>query len=439
MSNIKQGGGETSLADLCLSTASLYQINPTKVDGALMARLASLLIASEQQPGGPYLGPAKTPDLLTNLAVGYVFATFKKPLPNVTRFIQRQRQSANHSPAIKTLLQKYDDLVTADSPRPHVPSSVEHTAIFSAARHQLNHLAPPEKTTALSFLDTIRQADKSHEIALLPSFFNSSLTKQSLSMPLQELGLANIYCWIAYSIYDKLLDDEPAAHLLSVANIAMRKSLKIYTNLAPSTDLLQNTIEHTFLNMDHANAWELANARFKRAGENLTIPHLPRYDRYQILADRSAGHILGPLAIAILCDVSSESFHHIKKGLRHYLIARQLSDDIHDWKEDFNAGHASSTVTYLLQQLHIGPGTYSFTTLLDAMQTHFWKASMEKFTAIIVRHLQHSRRYLLRSGILEKGAPLFALHDQLENTAQMSLAQYRSSRSFLETYLRYGK
>lgn len=426
-----QQSREVSLETFCLSLARLYRQNPSLVSGALMAELTKRLIAAESQPGGPYYSENYTLDFTTNLAIAYLFTCLKMPLPNLTAFITANRSSAPSSS--KQLLYTYDQYFK-NTPKKHAARSSEHRAIFAATKKYLARLPQPEKPLALAFLEKINQADASQEIALIPTFFAKSLISPPPSPPTHQLGQANIFCWIAYSIYDQLIDEGSDIQQLPIANTAMRESLTRYQTLFAADHPFQQTILSTFNAMDHANAWELTNCRFKRAGEDIILADFPRYGTYKIIADRSSGHILGPLAITTLCDVSTETYTHIEKGLRHYLIARQLSDDIHDWKEDFTAGHISSTVSYLLQQLGVRPGTHSSTSLQAAMQAIFWQDAMKNFTAIIVRHIHHSRRHLLKSGMLSPAGPVFALHDRLETIANQSLAEYHTSKDFLSSY-----
>lgn len=430
--NQLQQAREVPLDIFCLSLARLYLQNPSFLDGNLMAQLTKRLIAAESQPGGPYYDKNRNLDFHTNLAIAYLFACLKMPLPNLTTFIATHRSLAPSSS--KELLLAYDQAFK-NTPRNRTPTSPEHRAIFAATKTYLTrHLLQPEKRLALAFLHKIHRADTNQEIALIPTFFANSLISPPASLPLQQLGEANIYCWIAYSIYDKLIDDEPNPHLLPVANITMREALIRHQALFAPKHPFQQTILSAFNAMDHANAWELAHCRFKRAGEDIIISKLPHYQTYRILADRCSGHILGPLAIATLCDVSEDAYAHIEKGLRHYLIARQLSDDIHDWKEDFAAGHASSTITYILQELRVQPGTHSFAALQAALQKNFWHYSIENFTTIIVRHIHRSRHHLLQSGLLNKTGALFTLHDRLETIAKQSLSEYHASKTFLNSY-----
>lgn len=423
---------EVPLDALCLSIAQLYKRNSSLLDGARMAQLTHRLIASESQPGGPYYGPRGTLDLPTNLAIGYLFSLFNKPLPNVASFIAAHRTQTSHSPSIIKLLQKYDAALTHSSKKPSTTTS--HRLIFTGAKKQLSSLRQPEKSLATAFLRKIQQSDTNQEIALLPTFFANSLITPLTSPPLQQLGEANVFCWVAYSIYDDILDDEPAAEYLPIANIAMRLAIQKYQTLFPSTHLLQQTILATFTAMDHANAWEVINCRFKRVGESIVISSLPSYGRNTFLAQRSVGHILGPLVISTLAQLPSSAIHNIEKGLHHFLAARQLSDDIHDWKDDLHAGHACSVVTFILNHLDIQPDTYELAPLLLKMQHDFWDHSMEAINSSIHRHLRLSRSYLLKDGYIRDDGELFALLSRLEDATVKSTSEHKRYQEFLASY-----
>lgn len=423
---------EVPLDALCLSIAQLYKRDPSLLDGARIAQLTHRLIAAESQPGGPYYGPHGTLDLPTNLAIGYLFKLFDKPLPNVATFIDAHRPNTSHPPAVARLFHKYDTALTHPSKKPS--ANAPHRLIFTGAKKQLSSLHQPEKSLATAFLRKIQQSDTNQEIALLPTFFANSLITPLDSPPLQQLGEANVFCWVAYSIYDDILDDEPAAQYLPIANIAMRLSIQKYQALLPSTHPLQQTILTTFTAMDHANAWEVINCRFKRVGESIIISALPTYGRNTFLAQRSVGHILGPLVLSTLAQLPNSAIHNIEKGLHHFLTARQLSDDLHDWKDDFHAGHACSVVTFILNHLHIQPDTYEFAPLLLRMQHDFWDHSMEAINSSIRRHLRLSRSYLLKDGYIKNDGELFALLSRLEDATVKSTGEHKRYQDFLASY-----
>ena len=422
---------EASLSRFCLSIAQAYEKDKSSLDGEVMADLASRLLAAEVAPGGPYIGPNGIPDLDTNVAVGYLFACFKKPLPRVGAFITIARAAQPLSRSTEELLHKYDVALATTNVKPASPP--DHRKIFAATKRSLRDLQEPEKSLALAFLSKIKKADESYEIALLPTFFANSLSSKLPPLPLTELGKANILCWIAYSIYDKLLDGEPDAHFLPVANITMRRTIELYRTILPDAHPFMQTILDSFTAMDHANAWEITNCRFKRAGESILISSLPHYGHHAFLAKRSLGHILGPLLIAALLNLHTTQVHSLKKGLCHYLIARQLSDDIHDWQEDFKAGHASSVVTSILRHLAIQPGEYRYIPLLMQMKHDFWEHSMEMANHQIHHHLKLSRYYLNRGGV-RKESELLTLHERLASSALQSADQLKEYKKFLANY-----
>lgn len=419
------------LHKVCLALAEDYVQNKTKPDGALLAHLVKRLVKAEVRPGGPYYSEDGSVDFLTNLAVGYLFTSLKKPLPSVDIFIKSHRPQ-KLSPTTLAILKKYEKLYTFLPPaNPHNKS---HQAIFATVEKQLSRLDEPLRLHSLSFLSRVQHADKNQEIALLPRFFYDSLTSPFVVPPLAQLGEANIYCWIAYTIYDHIIDGEQITEYLPVANLAMRLALARYQALFPPNHPFQQQVQHTFNTMDWANSWEMAHCRFPQNSKYITIPALPTYGRYQLLAHRSFGHVLGPLALAHLAGVQASAIKNIEKGFEHYLIARQLNDDLHDWQQDISAGQASAVVTHILKHLQIQPGTYELEPLITQMQTDFWQHSMKAINSIVRRHLQLCRQHFLKSGVVKNEGELFALISHLEAIATQSNLEHQRSQTFATTY-----
>lgn len=76
-----------------------------------------------------------------------------------------------------------------------------------------------------------------------------------------------------------------------------------------------------------------------------------------MLAQRAMGHVIGPLLELRDSDKLHSQQLAIQRGLEQYLIARQLNDDIHDWKQDVSVGQITFVVAYLLKQLEVTPRT----------------------------------------------------------------------------------
>lgn len=397
-----------------------------------MARLIKRLIAAETAPGGPYRNAHGEPDLLTNIAVGYLFVYLHIPLPGVTLFINARR-AGKQSREVTELLRKYDAALLLRQPFQKTSTPLADT-VFSTVTAQITQFDEPLRSLALQFLQRIKKADTHFEIPLFASHFSSTLAATPSNLPLTLLGEANVYCWMAYTIYDHLLDEQSGVEGLPVANCAHRLALTRYHSLFPSDHPFSKLVTSTFDDMDIANSWELANCQFIQDGNSIIIPSLPRYHRFQGLARRSFGHALGPMALTYLCHQTAPSRHLIEKGIRHYLIARQLTDDIYDWQEDIRKGSGSAVVTYILRHARIRPGTYEINSLVAHMQEDFWLYSMEATNTLIKEHIQLSRKYLLKSGCFLPHGPLFDLLERLTSTANQSVRTHADYKQFISTY-----
>lgn len=422
---IEQG----ALDEICLALAQTVR-QGKKPGGALLARLAQRLIQAEVKPGGPYYGASHSPDFFTNLAIAYLFVCLQQPLPGLTAFIDAERHRTKHSARTRQLLKDYDARLL----QPTSPRTTAKLTSYAQATRRLSTLEEPLKTQALRFLLRIEEADKSGEIALLPTMFYHSLVSPFSFPPLATLGELNVYTWLAYTIYDHVLDGEPLTDHLPVANTALRLVLSGYRRVFPPGHSFHQKVDNVFTAMDTANSWEARHCRFKIKDTAITIDSLPAYGRCNLLAQRSYAHVLGPLALVHLSSPSPDAVESIEKGLSHYLIARQLNDDLHDWQQDMRAGQASAVVTYILKQCKVKPGDYTIDSLITRMQANFWNHSMEAIAANICRHVDISRKHLLKSGLMNKSGEFFALLTHLEDIARQSSKEHDRFQDFADTY-----
>lgn len=317
----------------------------------------------------------------------------------------------------------------------HVPKSVEppvegleprHNAIVKIAKETFYTCNEPLRSTALTVVDHMRAADKNFEIMLLPHFFALGLDVPTPLTDQQDilLCLANLYCWIAYTIYDDFLDNEGTPWQLPIANISLRACLKSYRmTLLNQEDFLHYT-DRVFAAMDEANAWEVSHCRFIVKDRKLTISELPKYGTLSVLATRAFAHALGPMAILAESPVSSRQTQHVKSAFRHYLIARQLNDDMQDWQQDVQTGQASYVVTTILRDMRMKPGTYDFAHLLPAMQKRFRQTTMLKITRRMLSHIDLSRQAFARSQTLRDKNDIYDLLNTLERSAEHSLDKH---------------
>jgi hypothetical protein len=265
-------------------------------------------------------------------------------------------------------------------------------------------------TAAKPILDTLLTHDMAEQLVLLPYLFWQTIDKKytkQIKYPdqfLKTLGEATLYGWIAYTIIDNVLDNEPNPLHISTALYAHRQmgflfthaieqetSLSFHTRLKRQS--LLNTLFHTTMNtLDRANQWEVTYARIN---PDTTVKDIkiPMYTKLSItisndvdktiiapsLADRSIGHALGPLAICMALGrkPNNKEIKHLLTLFRCYLTARQLNDDAHDWEEDLTKGHLTAVTSALLASYRSAhpKSKQTIQTLLASgkLKTHFWE------------------------------------------------------------------
>jgi hypothetical protein len=189
-----------------------------------------------------------------------------------------------------------------------------------------------------------------------------------------------------------------------------------------------------FDEMDMANAWELAHCRFNVEDDQLTLQTLPRFGNCMILARRACGHVIGPLVLLEVAGATAIQKRSIRRGFDHYLIARQLSDDMHDWMSDVRKGHVSYVVASLLRTLRLPPGVYMTSELIERMALQFFDSGLRQICEKMLWHIAQSRMYFAKSTLLRDEAPFFDLMDQLERIAQQGLQAHKDQIAFTRIY-----
>lgn len=306
-------------------------------------------------------------------------------------------------------------------------------------RHDWLALKPELRDNAQEFLRSITKSSDSAEIVALPQAFNKSLVRpldKTQDRLLMNLGLANLYGWAAYTIYDDFLDDEGQPALLPVATTALRYSLEAFDKALPGDQAFRTLVRQTFDRIDGANAWELAHCRLGRQDQKLVIAALPDYGDLAGLAERSLGHSLTPLAVlrAKGIGLNSSSFHATQQAFIHYLAARQLNDDAHDWETDLRNGHTTYVVTRLLSDARVKPGSYGWSKLLSLVQKPFWRVTLPKICHDISQQTKLSRDSLAQLPELQPSNVLAKLLDRIDASVAETLAVQRQTQTFLAHY-----
>lgn len=280
-------------------------------------------------------------------------------------------------------------------------------------------------------LAAVRARDVVGEIALLPFMTVQSFAKshQLNAKQLANLGAANITCWMSYTVYDDFLDNEGDPLFLSAANCAHRASLLFAAQAQIDTTRYQAFFDA----MDSANTWEQQHARFSITETTITCKTLPVYADMGVLADRAGGHIAGACLVAEQLLASSE-YITFEQALRHYLIAKQYNDDIHDWKQDLMAGRITPVVAMILSDAGLTHGTHHFDLLLPRAEEVFYRTT---FARVIVQMQLECQRalsllhtipsYVPQAGI---GQRIAAIVRSSEESLHIQKSQVEFARAF---------
>jgi hypothetical protein len=290
---------------------------------------------------------------------------------------------------------------------------------------------------------------------------------QNISLHLlDELALANLFGWMAYTIYDDVLDgeihDSPQL-LLSAANFFLRSLTLQYAALdAQIPGLLDEYIKMMNI-IDDANAWEQVHCRALIENGVLVLPkELPYGLRTTTaaagraalakLADRSLGHALPALGVLFVAGYAPDSREVVAvlAFFRNYLTARQLHDDAHDWKEDLLRGRVNSVGARLIalwfddKDKYENENKFDLTKAISDFQKLFWREVIPGVVADIIFFLDCARGEICGSDVggavdgralFKNPAPFLRLIERLQFAAERALRERDEAVNFLETYI----
>jgi hypothetical protein len=310
--------------------------------------------------------------------------------------------------------------------------------IVQEAKKSFTHLGRELKRQVYTMIDKIAAGDTSQEIVMMPQLFANSFrpSKPLTTDTLATLSRANLFGWLAYTIYDDFLDEQGSTPLLPVANTALRASLKEFEATLTGHPAGWKLVHTTFDLIDSANSWEVAVCRGTVQGDTLTVLQLPRYGKLEKLAERSLGHTLTPVIILLLqgYELDSPEIQGMQTALSHYLIARQLLDDMHDWEEDLQRGHLNPIVTELMRATRVEPGDYALSELIPRLRRAFWQWTLSTMCTRTERHITAARRAAARTKLFVPNSSFVGLLDRLDAILKDTRTKQAAATDFLQAY-----
>ncbi len=348
------------------------------------------------------------------------------------------------SPSLTTALilemmllhQDYLKLTQQSQPKQNKAKEL-HINTMNFIDNRLESTSPNIQAMFKTFSSKLRKTDDDVKIILLPYLFYTSLNHEKTKktkLPKDffiKLGAANLYGWIAYTIYDDFLDDEGSPQTLPTANVCLRELTNIFESILPNTHF-----PHTFHSImdaiDGANAWEVANCRFTNSTQTGDQP-LPNFKNFQQLANKSLGHALGPLAVLTALGYEPENIDYQKtlNFFTHYLIARQLNDDAHDWEHDFNKGQLNAVSTILLREAHIDD---LYSVDLEKLNELFWDKVVLDIATIMLDHIKSARESIQSVKLIHDFTLFENLLKPIEQSAHKVISEQKKATEFIAAY-----
>jgi len=282
---------------------------------------------------------------------------------------------------------------------------------------------------------SLQVKDPSSEIALLPYHF---FKKIKSSYPVISdihfpLAVATVFGWIGYTIIDKTVDGEATAGQLPLAVKCIREMSAIFRSLLVSEND-HAAVQKILDGIENAILWEQGNCKLSKQGECFMIPEImPDYSKYRYLAEKSLGYALAPIIMCMQCDEFAQAAL-FERFFRHYIIARQLHDDAHDWLEDLRNGFINSASVGLIIEWEERNGN-----LLDiekdqyCLQDFFWKKYINTISGNIAYHCKKARETLGEVIILTDTTFLETLLTPLEQSAGRAVSERDKAMRFLST------
>lgn len=319
-----------------------------------------------------------------------------------------------------------------------VDTSVQqwHSQIIDQATHLFD--SEPDLLANFShWVTRITQHDPQHHITLLPWIFAQTLSPSTTHFShsfYQQLGLANLLGWIAYTIYDNFLDEEADPADLPLANVCLRLLTRLFESALPAETGFADLFHRVMTQLEAANLWEVTQTRLKRHHSHWQLPKkIPRYPGYRQLAQKSMAHALGPMAVMMGQgqSFSSPFGQAVWQFFTHYLIVRQLNDDLHDWKSDLERGHLNAVSAHLLRQS-------SFKQIgireIQELEKRFWLSEIDIIAHDIRRHVKLGKKALKRAPVIAHPQVWSELLDTYLRAVATALEQRDQTVTFWHSY-----
>lgn len=401
-----------------------------------LAQLLKEITSRELKPGGPYQElNEKNPSAKLNLAIFEFLKTQDISLPNLTKFLKENNliKAELGGLGVNKKLNSQETVAEKEERE-------EIKKIFKLAKAELSSL---DKNLVLELIKTLKITAKNNpdkQMLLMPFYFYKSLDlklNKKRNELITKLGLINAYFWTAFIIYDDFWDEDEKAKpsLLPLANLMSRELINFYFSFFRSYEGYNKYLTNLFSKADGANYFETKNCHFlkpiKTTPLDLEKIKLVDYNDYEIKFLPVATHLLGSLAMMAELDfkINDKKIKNLENFFRHYLIARQLNDDLHDFKEDLKRGHLSPAVNETLREAK----AQELNSINEEdLAKIFWLKTLKTLAKRIIKEIDIAEGELKKIKIIKNPELLLKFCRLSKNSALKALKEREESLAFIK-------
>ncbi len=318
-----------------------------------------------------------------------------------------------------------------------------YQAIEKAIHKRLDQLSPELKKQAQPRFDQIKLIDQHSPIILLPFFWHQSLGPQGERVSpnlVVELGVTSFWGWLAHTVFDDFLDEEGKVEELPLATLALREMVSGFTAILPTNKDFHDFAQQILDQLDAATTWEVTHTHLGPLNKPLdwhTLP-LPPQNHFSHAVDRSLGHAIASAAVFFASGytVTSPKIKLLINFFRHYILARQLNDDAHDWEDDLRRGHVNSVAGLILQEVipTLPHRRLSFKSVLKRSKEYFWHETIAVVSKKVLTEASRARLTLKKMDLTGITDPLLDLLISLERAAYQARDEQIQTKQFLASY-----
>lgn len=349
-------------------------------------------------------------------------------------------------------ISKYEQLRTQQKSPPATRQSQTRQEQYITGKirkriHQrLSTLDGELKKNATDIVDQTLAKDSSKQITLLAYSMRQALGKRGQDIAQEiiiTLGQANVYGWLAYTIYDDFLDREGTPLLLPAANLFFREAIYLFDRVLLPDTSFQYVSSEVLTAIDAANAWEVTHCQYSHAQlQHFHDQLIPDYGDLTQLANKSLGHVLGPVALLLSIGYSPDA-NEVKQliiSLKHFIIARQLNDDAHDWRDDLTRGQINAAAAIVIKQFLRARAlvTLNLTdeVTITKLEEFFWQTTIETISTLVLQHINQARQTLTENPAIKQPKYITQFFDPIEKIARQTLEEREQTLQFIDAYSR---